>query len=375
VNKKLFIVVNVDWFFLSHRKEIAIEAQKRGFDVTIVAHNTGRKEEIKALGLKYIDMPMSKSGKNIFQELYTLLFLIFLYKKKKPDVIHHVAIKTILYGTLAAKIVHSNGIVNAASGLGIFFSKDNPSILSRLVVGVLRFSHKQNNLFVIFQNDEDKVLFLDNKIIRDDQAYKIKGSGINLKIFKYVAEQNDSKISVLFASRMIKEKGVFELVEAAKQLKEKCQHQIQFLLCGWIDDNPNSLTKDEVDQISDGRYIVWLGYRTDVQKLLERVHIVVFPSYYREGLPKFLIEACAIGRPIVTTDSVGCRDAVIDGYNGYLVPVKNSNTIADKLKILIEDQSLRMVMGINSRKLAEKYFSIEHVIERHLEIYNKLANY
>lgn len=375
MNKKLFIVVNVDWFFLSHRKEIAIEAQKRGFDVTIVAHNTGRKEEIKALGLKYIDMPMSKSGKNIFQELYTLLFLIFLYKKKKPDVIHHVAIKTILYGTLAAKIVHSNGIVNAASGLGIFFSKDNPSILSRLVVGVLRFSHKQNNLFVIFQNDEDKVLFLDNKIIRDDQAYKIKGSGINLKIFKYVAEQNDSKISVLFASRMIKEKGVFELVEAAKQLKEKCQHQIQFLLCGWIDDNPNSLTKDEVDQISDGRYIVWLGYRTDVQKLLERVHIVVFPSYYREGLPKFLIEACAIGRPIVTTDSVGCRDAVIDGYNGYLVPVKNSNTIADKLKILIEDQSLRMVMGINSRKLAEKYFSIEHVIERHLEIYNKLANY
>jgi glycosyltransferase involved in cell wall biosynthesis len=185
-------------------------------------------------------------------------------------------------------------------------------------------------------------------------------------------KDDNSIIRILFTARMIREKGILELVEAANLLRKNYHERIQFLLCGDIVDNPKSLTKKELDKISDEHYIVWLGYRTDIRELLEQSHIVAFPSYYREGIPKSLIEACAVGRPIVTTDSIGCRDTVIDGYNGFLVPIRDSKALAEKLEILINDKSLRILMGKNSRKLAERDFSIEKVIEKHLEIYNKL---
>jgi glycosyltransferase involved in cell wall biosynthesis len=173
---------------------------------------------------------------------------------------------------------------------------------------------------------------------------------------------------------MIKEKGVFELIEAANILKERYINLIEFVLCGGLDDNPSAISKKTLESLCDGDYIQWLGYRTDVKELLEQSHIVAFPSYYKEGLPKSLIEACAIGRPIITTDSIGCRDTVIDSYNGFLIPIKNSEALAEKLKILIEDKDLRIKMGKNSRKLAERDFSIENVIETHIEIYNYLLN-
>jgi hypothetical protein len=190
MQKKLFIVVNVDWFFLSHRKEIALEAMKKGFDVTIVTKDTGKKDEIKTLGLKYVNLPMSRSSKNLFKEFQTFLFLFHLYKKEKPDIVHHVGLKLILSGTVAAKFARTKSVLNAVSGLGIFFSPDNSSILRKMVLAILRFAHKQKRLAVIFQNDEDKTLFLDNAIIKENQAYKIKGSGIDLNIFNYVAEQD-----------------------------------------------------------------------------------------------------------------------------------------------------------------------------------------
>jgi glycosyltransferase involved in cell wall biosynthesis len=246
------------------------------------------------------------------------------------------------------------------------------TLLKILVIKILRFTHKQKNIAVIFQNDEDKNIFLSNRIIKAEQAYKIKGSGIDLQTFTYVPEPNDTTIRILFTARMLKDKGVFELAEAASLLKEQYQNTIEFLLCGDIDDNPQSLTKDELNSIADGQYIKWLGRRTDVRELLEQSHIFVFPSYYREGLPKSLIEACAVGRPVVTTNSIGCKDCVIDGYNGFLIPIKDSRALADKLEILIQDKSLRMSMGKNSRCLAEQDFSIEKVIESHLKIYDKL---
>jgi hypothetical protein len=186
--KKLFIVVNADWFFLSHRKEIAVEAQKRGFDVTIVTKDTGKRVEIESLGLKFIDLPMSRSGKNIFREIYVFLFLFRLYRKNKPDIVHHVGLKTILYGTLATKFAHVRGVVNAVSGLGTLFSTGKTSLLSKTVIHILRFAHRQKHLAVIFQNDEDKALFLDNALINENQAFFIKGSGIDLNIFSYVPE-------------------------------------------------------------------------------------------------------------------------------------------------------------------------------------------
>lgn len=157
---KLFIIVNVDWFFLSHRKDIALSAQKAGYDVTIVTKDTGKKSVIEASGLKVIDLPMNRSGQNILEEVHTCWFLYRLYRYEKPDIVHHVGLKTILWGTLAAKLAKVHGVVNAVSGLGIFFSEENKSLVSKLLPKVLRFSHHRKKLAVIFQNNEDESLFL-----------------------------------------------------------------------------------------------------------------------------------------------------------------------------------------------------------------------
>ena len=369
---KLFIIVNVDWFFLSHRLPVALAAQRAGWDVTIVTADTGKLKDIEAKGLKVINLPMSRSGMNLKEELGTLSFLRKLYKQEKPDVVHHVGMKTILWGTLAAKFAGVNGVVNAISGLGGFFAEDNKSLMAKVMPKVLKFSHNRKNLLCIFQNDEDKGLYVKNGIIKPEQARYIKGSGVNLKEFCYAPEPTEGKIRVILTARMIVEKGIFILTDAAERLRSKYEDKVEFLLVGGIDDHPGAITKDQLDSVCDGKYIQWLGYRTDVKELLQSSHIVAFPSYYMEGLPKSLIEADAIVRPVITCNSVGCKEAVIDGYNGYLIPTKNVDALVEKLDVLLSDASLRQEMGKNSRKYAEENFSIDVVIERHLNIYNEL---
>lgn len=372
--EKLYIVVNVDWFFLSHRKDIAIAAQQAGWDVTIVTADTGKLKEIEAIGLKTINLPMSRSGMNIREEIGTLKFLYKLYKEERPDVVHHVGMKTILWGTLAARFTKVNGVVNAISGLGGFFAEDNKGFLAKVMPKVLKFSHNRNNLLCIFQNNEDKGLYVKNGIIKEKQARYIKGSGVHLDEFCYTPEPVEGKIRVILTARMIVEKGIFILTEAAERLRPKYKDRVEFLLVGGLDDHPDAITKEQLDTVCDGTYIQWLGYRTDVKELLQSSHIVAFPSYYMEGLPKSLIEADAIGRPVITCNSVGCKETVIDGYNGYLIPTKDVDALVEKLDVLLSNPALRQEMGRNARKYAEENFSIDTVIERHLNIYKELVS-
>ena len=371
--KKIFIVVNVDWFFLSHRLPVALAAQKAGWEVTIVTADTGKLKDIEILGLKVINLPMSRSGMNIKEELGTLRFLYNLYKREKPDVVHHVGMKTILWGTLAAKFAKVKGVVNAVSGLGGFFAEDNKSMLAKVMPKVLKFSHNRKNLLVIFQNNEDRAMYVKKGIIDDGQARFIKGSGVNLQEFCYTPEPTEGKVNIILTARMIVEKGVFLLTEAAEKLRKDYEDKVEFWLVGGIDDHPGAITKEQLEAVCDGKYIQWLGYRTDVKELLQSSHIVAFPSYYMEGLPKSLIEADAIGRPVITCNSVGCKETVIDGYNGYLIPTKDVDALVEKLDILLGDAKLRQEMGKNSRKYAEENFSIDVVIERHLKVYEELV--
>ena len=370
--KKLFIIVNVDWFFLSHRLPVALAAQKAGWDVTIVTADTGKLKDIEAKGLKTINLPMSRSGMNIKEELGTMWFLYNLYKREKPDVVHHVGMKTILWGTLAAKFAKVNGVVNAVSGLGGFFAEDNKSMLAKVMPKVLKFSHSRKNLLVIFQNNEDRAMYVKKGIIGDYQARFIKGSGVNLQEFCYTQEPTEGKVKIILTARMIVEKGVFLLTEAAEILRKEYEDKAEFWLVGGIDDHPGAITKEQLDAACDGKYIKWLGYRTDVKELLQQSHIVAFPSYYMEGLPKSLIEATAIGRPIITTLSIGCKDTVDDGVNGFLIAPKEVEPLVEKLRLLIDDAALRLKMGKASREKAERDFSLDVVIERHLNIYNEL---
>ena len=370
---KLLMVVNHDWFFLSHRKAIAVAALNEGWDVTIVTCNTGRFDDIRALGLKAIDLPINATGKNLVEEMRTFRFLRKLYRKEKPDVVHHVGLKNILWGGLAAKLTGIRGVVNAVSGLGVMFSGEKKSLMAGGVMAVMRYSHRRKGIRVIFQNHEDEALFLKSHITQKENSVLIKGSGVDLNEFSFTPDPGGSPIKVMFTARMLREKGVVVLAKAAEMLRAEYENKVVFMLCGKLSDNPKAMKKEEVEALCDGKYIQWLGHRDDVKELLKQCHIMAFPSYYREGVPKSLIEATAIGRPIVTTNSIGCKDTVDDGVNGFLIPVKDSKALAEKLRVLIEDPQLRAKMGEASRRKAEKEFSIETVIEKHLATYASLV--
>jgi glycosyltransferase involved in cell wall biosynthesis len=198
-----------------------------------------------------------------------------------------------------------------------------------------------------------------------------KGSGVYLDKYIHSPEPLEGKIRVMLAARMIKDKGIMEYIEAALSLKSEYAGTVQFLLCGDLDTNPTAISKEYLTSICDGEYLQWLGHCPDMISILKTIHIAVLPSY-REGLPKSLIEAAATGRAIITTDSAGCKECVIDGYNGFLVPVKNSAALAEKIRFLIDNPEVRKEMGRNSRLYAEQNFSIEDVINTHLEIYKRL---
>ena len=369
---KLFLVVNVDKFFLSHRKEIALAAVQAGYAVTVVTHFTGRQDEISALGLRVLDLPENPTGMKLRDELRTFLYLLRLYRRENPDIIHHVGIKPMLWGTLASRLCCRRNVVNAVSGTGFLFSPDKRnSFVSRAVLWLLKRVNRASYRY-IFQNLDDKAEFERAGISTAGQAVIIKGSGVDLKNFAFVSEEekDNSVLKVAFTGRMIEAKGVLVLVEAARLLEAEYGGRIQFLFCGDLDKNPTALSKEQIEAFCDGEYIQWLGFQSDIYSVLKTCHIFCFPSFYMEGLPKSVIDAEATGLPVITTNWVGCHDTVEDGYNGFLVPPQDAHTVAEKIKILADDSELRRRMGKNAHSYAEKYFGIESVVQKHLSIYS-----
>lgn len=368
----LFIIVNEDRFFLSHRLPIAKAAKEAGFDVTLVTKDTGHRKEIEEKGFRVIELPINPTGMNPIEEGKTFQFLFSLYNKEKPDIVHHVGLKDILWGSMAAKMAKIKGVVNAYSGLGGLFNGDKISTTAAGILKLLKFSNSKKRVKAIFQNNDDLEILLKHKAVTTDQVSFTKGSGIDLKDYGYVETPDNEKITVIFTGRMVREKGVYDLIEAANILKPQYQNKIRFLLCGRLTPNKSGVNEEYLKLHCDGKYISWLGERNDVKQLLAKSDIMAFPSYYREGIPKSLIEACAVGRPIITCDSIGCKEAVEDGINGFLVPPQNPSQLAEALKTLIDNPELRNTMGKASRIKAEKEFSVEDVIKTHLEIYNSL---
>jgi glycosyltransferase involved in cell wall biosynthesis len=370
-DQKLFLVVNVDWFFLSHRLPIALEAKKRGYDVTIFTIDTGRKEEIESYGFRCISLPTSRAGTQIWNEFKVVWFLYSYYKKEKPNIVHHVAVKPVTYGSLAAKYSNVPKVVNALSGLGfLYINAEKNRVLHKILNIVFRYSFANPNITFILQNHDDFKMIHDLKILKPHQIKLIKGSGVDLDLFSYHEEMPSEKIKVVLPARMLWDKGVGEFVEAAKHLYTKYGHQAEFILAGESDmGNKSGISAQQLDDWSKNDFITWIGFQKDIKGLLKNAHIIVLPSY-REGLPKSLIEACAIGRPIVTTDVPGCREVVKDGLNGFLVSVKDFQSLSNAIEKLILDRDLRIKMGKEGRKLAEREFSIDSVLEKTFEIYN-----
>lgn len=373
MHKKIFIVVNQDWFFLSHRLPIGVAAKNTGYDVTVVCEDTGVSGKIREAGLKTVNMPINKAGTDLKDEIKTFFFLYKLFKREKPDIVHLVGLKTMLWGSLACRLAGVKAMVSAVCGLGVLFDEEHAhSFMTRSILKVLRVTHKKKRLAVIFQNNDDKAIFMHAKIVKEEQCAFTNGSGINLQNYDYTPEPFDGLIKIIFTARMVENKGTMILIDAAKKLEAEYKGKVQFLLCGGLDTNPNGITREMLENRCDGEYIQWLGHCKNVLELLKQSHIMAFPSWYREGLPKSIIEAEAIGRPIVTTDSVGCRDTVINGENGIIIPTKDAGALAAALKKLIDDPKLRQSMGRNAREFAVRKFDIKDVVKVHLEVYQSV---
>ena len=377
INKKLVFVVNVDWFFISHRLPIALEAISNGYEVHLICKDTGLKSKLTDYGIICHDIRFSRSGNKVSHEIKTLLSIREVIQKISPDLIHAVTIKPVIYiGLILHTLKQKPCFIAAISGLGYVFSATNiRARVTKLLVSVLyktAFIHRDK--MIIFQNStDDNILSRVVGLNRSDKSL-IKGSGADLGVYDFSSEPEGKVIKIIMACRLLKEKGVFEYVEAAKIVHTKFNN-IQFLLAGTPDlDNPNSVTQAELDMWDSEGVVKALGYRVDIPQLFSESHIVTMPSYYGEGVPKVLIEAAACGRPIVTTDNPGCRDSVISDVTGKLVPIKNHKALAKAFIELIEDEELRKSMGMKGREYAVQEFDVKFVVDKHLDIYSKLLS-
>lgn len=373
VNKKtrLMFVVNVDWFFLSHRLPIAKEAMLSGYDVMVVGSDTGVAVEIENHGIKFINLPFSRSGVNPFRELVVLIKLLNVYLLFKPDIVHHITLKPVIYGSIIARFLKVKKIINAVSGLGYNFTQEKRNIASKVMILLMQIGFK-NKLSIIFQNRDDFIELKSLNVISElNSIFIIKGSGVNLNEFKPIEFPTFDKIRILFPSRMLWDKGVMELYKASLILKPKYVSKLEFVLCGMADDeNKAGVPEAFLANWQDGDYVSWIGYQTGMNEVYNNSHIVVLPSY-REGIPKSLIEACATGRAIITTEAIGCKECVDHGINGLKVPVKDVAALVNAIEYLINCPNRVMEMGKASRRKAECEFDIVGVVKEHLAIYSQ----
>lgn len=368
----LLICVNTYEFFMSHRLPVAIAAHSSGFDVHVMTSDVPQNARLNSL-FTFHQMPLARSGQNPFTEFYTLLFFILKFSKIKPNLVHLVTIKPVIYGGIAARLVGVKSVVAAISGLGSVFlaNRGLPLLRLRLVRLLYRVALKHKNLRVIFQNADDKEKLLSTGAVLPSQVAMIRGSGVSLDEYPYLPEPEGLPV-VAMAARLLKEKGVCEFVEAARILKAR-SIKVDMRLIGSPDfGNPSSVTESELEQWKTEGVVNLLGLRTDIAAQYAASNIVCLPSYYGEGLPKSLIEAAACGRAVVTTDMPGCRDAITPDETGILIQPKSAEALADAIQYLIENSTIRMKMGEAGRKLAENAFTIESVVEQHMSIYQEL---
>jgi glycosyltransferase involved in cell wall biosynthesis len=369
---KILFVANVDWFFISHRLVIAEEAKKNGFDVIVAAKDTGRSQEIIDKGIQFINLSFSRSGTNLIREFITLIKVFKIYYILKPDIVHHITLKPVIYGSLIAKVLKIKGVVNAISGLGYNFTEGRKSLVQKVMLLILKFGFNRINVVIIFQNENDKKELTELGVIHPSNLiFRIKGSGVDLEKFHESSFPSFDRIKILLPIRMLWDKGVKELREASDILNKKYYENVEFILSGLADeDNKAGVPASYLNDWQDGNFVKWIGYQKNMVEVYQNSHIVVLPSY-REGIPKSLIEACAIGRAIITTNAIGCRECVDEGINGLKVPVKDAQSLANAIETLVNNPNRIVEMGKASRLKAKKEFDINFVLQIHSQIYNQ----
>jgi len=368
--KRVAFCTTVDWYFCHHYLALARAVREAGFAVTVITGVTEHADLIRGAGLDLIPLAVSRKGMNPLREVQSILALERILRRLRPALLHNIAQKPVLYGTLAARLAGVPAVVNGVAGMGYLFTSGSgrARLLRPLVGRAYRALLAAPNVRVLVQNPDDQRQV---RRLTGVVPVLIPGSGVDLTRFVPRSEPPGPPVVVL-ASRMLWDKGIGEFVAAARLLRQRGS-LARLVLVGKPDPgNPASVSADQLQDWAREGCIQWWGYRADMPAVMAAAHIACLPSYYREGLPKFLIEAAAAGLPLVTTDATGCREAVEPGKNGLLVPPRDAGALADALERLAGDEDLRRRFGARSRVLAQERFDATRIHGATLAVYDEL---
>lgn len=373
MRSKLLYVVTEDWYFWSHRLPIARAALQAGYDVLVATRVNSCAQKITEAGFRLVPLDLDRSSYSPRAEVRSIRQLEHIYRREQPQIVHHVALKPVLYGSIAAFCKSQIQIVNAFAGLGYLAASTSlkAKLLRSSTWRVLRFLMRKPETHFLLQNAEDKALLIKRLALPPEKITIIRGSGVNVNQFKPTPEPEGVPI-VLFASRMLWIKGVQQFIEAA-QLLRRLGVSARFVLAGESDtDSPSCVPRQQLLDWEASGAVEWWGRQQDMSDIFKRTSLVCLPSHGGEGVPKVLMEAAASGRAIIATDVPGCRDVVRDGVNGLLVPPKKATALADAIRKLLSNRDLRLRMGFQGRQIALSEFSEEVVVRETLALYNRL---
>ncbi|OBT19338.1 glycosyl transferase family 1 [Vibrio cyclitrophicus] len=364
-SKTVVITSNTSWYLYNFRKNTILALLKEGYRVVAVSPKDDYSQQLADLGAEYQHIEIDQGGTNPVRDVGTFLGFIGLYRKLRPDAVLNFTPKNNIYSTLAASFFGARAVNNIA-GLGMVFINEN--ITAKLARFLYKISQPKAHT-IFFQNNEDRELFAKHRLAPLDITDRVPGSGADLTRFSLSPSEDDGVVRFLLIARMLYDKGIGHYVEAARELKSKYDDKVEFSLLGFLDvNNPSAVSKAEMSAWVEEGVVNYLGTSDNVEAEIAKVDCMVLPSFYREGVPKSLLEACAMGKPIVTTDNVGCRETVDDGINGYLCELRNTSSLVEKLELMINlSHDQRLSMGEKSRIKVENEFDEQIVINKYLQ--------
>jgi len=366
--KTIAITANTSWYLFNFRKNTIISLLDSGYKVLVVAPKDKYSDYLLELGCEYIDIAIDQGGSNPLKDILTMYLFYKIYKVKQPKVVLNFTPKNNIYSTLAAS-VNKIPTINNIAGLGILFI--NESLTSKIARLLYKLSQRKASK-IFFQNEDDRSLFLENKLAPAHLTDRLPGSGVDIKRFSYSPCEDDGVVRFLLIARMLYDKGIGHYVEAARKLKAKYGQSVEFKLLGFLDvDNPSAISTAKMNEwVSEG-VVNYLGVSDSVENEIAKVDCIVLPSYYREGVPKSLLEAGAMGKPIVTTDNVGCRETVEHNVNGFLCKLRSTESLIEQLdKVILMSHKVRINMGFKSRQKIELEFDEQIVINKYIMAVN-----
>ena len=376
---KICLTSNTAWNLAHFRLNHMSALMDMGIEVHAVAPPDGYEKRLTDVGIRFHPWVIERRSLNPFKELVSVHRIRKIYSAIKPDLVHHYTVKAVLYGSTAARFAGVPAIVNSVTGLPYIIVSPKKGITKRFARWIAMrwygWSVMGSDTHVVVQNTDDLDLLESFAVGVRENATVTNGSGVDLSKFKHVPKTPDSNklTRVLFVGRFLREKGVYELMDAARKMRNR-NVPFELRMCGDIDSgNRSSVEQAEFDSWKRDGLIDWSGRVDDVRDELKKADIVVLPSY-REGTPRSLLEAMAVGRPLVTTDVPGCRNVLQENVNGLLVPARKSNELANAITQLVRNPELRMEMGAASRQIAEDRFDEREVINQTLQVYRKLSS-